>query len=282
MNSSKSKSIILLTAIAGTSMAFAPLPSTKSMPIQMASSVNEDRPIYDPFNLYGKNSEERTSGRIRQLEPSLTVKKPVVDPLKLYSDKSQIDEDVDMSDSLPFVPRPITLTRAMAGDVGFDPFNFADTEDRLLWQRQAELKHARIAMLAAVGWPLSELYDKPLAHMWHMNPILGFGDRVPSLLNGGLAKVPPLYWVAVLGMASAIEIRAMNEGNKSDWGPVGLFSNSTADVAEIQNGRLAMMAIVGFAVQEFVTKIGVVHQTPIFFHPLNEYFEYFSNHVVSM
>jgi hypothetical protein len=41
----------------------------------------------------------------------------------------------------------------------------------------------------------------------------------------------------------------MNEGNKSDWGPVGLFSNSTADVAEIQNGRLAMMAIVGFAVR---------------------------------
>jgi cobalamin biosynthesis protein CobD/CbiB len=95
--------------------------------------------------------------------------------------------------------------------------------------------------------------------------------------------VPPLYWVAVLGLASAIEIRAMNEGNKSDWGPVGLFSNSTADVAEIQNGRLAMMAIVGFAVQNtFVTKIGVVHQTPIFFHPLNEYVEYFSNHVVSM
>lgn len=280
MNSSTKA--ILLAAVASSSLAFAPTPSTKSTPIQMASSVNDNRPIYDPFNLYGENSEERTSGRIRQLEPILSVKKPVVDPLKLYPDKSQIDEDVDMSDSLPFVPRPITLTRAMAGDVGFDPFNFADTEERLLWQRQAELKHARIAMLAAVGWPLSELYDKPLAHMWNMKPILGFGDRVPSLLNGGLAKVPPLYWVAVLGLASAIEIRAMNQSSKSDWGPVGLYSNSPSDVAEIQNGRLAMMAIVGFAVQEFVTKIGVVHQTPIFFHPLNEYVQYFSNHVVSL
>jgi Chlorophyll A-B binding protein len=280
MNSSKS--VFVLTAIAGSSLAFAPLPSTKLMPIHMASTVNEDRPIYDPFNLYGRDSEERTSGRIRQLEPIVSVKKPVLDPLKLYSDTSQIDEDVDMSDSLPFVPRPITLTRAMAGDVGFDPFNFAENEERLLWQRQAELKHARIAMLAAVGWPLSELYDKPLAQMWHMKPILGFGDRVPSLLNGGLSKVPPLYWVAVLGLASAIEVRAMNKGSKSDWGPVGLYSNSPADVAEIKNGRLAMMAIVGFAVQEFVTKIGVVNQTPIFFHPLNEYVEYFSNHVVSM
>jgi hypothetical protein len=263
-------------------MAFAPPPVTiKSASSSLhASSMNDERPIYDPFNLYGDDSVERITGMIRRLEPKVSVIKPVTDPMNLYKDKSQVDEDVDMSDSLPFVPRPVILTREMAGDVGFDPFNLAQNEENLLWQRQAELKHARIAMLAAVGWPLSELYDKPLAHMWHLKPLLGFGDRVPSILNGGLAKVPPLYWVAVLAAAGAIELKSLN--NKSDWGPVGLYSKSRMDVAEIQNGRLAMVAIVGFVIQEFVTKIGVVNQTPIFFHPINEYFEYFANQAASM
>jgi hypothetical protein len=40
------------------------------------------------------------------------------------------------------------------------------------------------------------------------------------------------------------------------------------ELAEIKHGRLAMMAIVGFAIQEFVTKTAVVDQTHFFFHPL--------------
>ena len=274
-----SKTIVILASLAGSAAAFTSISTTKTAALHMASSVNEDsRPIYDPFNLYGENSAERMTGQVRTLEPKVSVTKPIVDPMNLYSDKTQVDEGVDMSDALPFVARPITLNRQMAGDVGFDPFNFADSEENLLWQRKAELKHARIAMLAAVGWPLSELFDKPLAQMWDMKPLLGFGDRVPSILNGGLAKVPPLYWVAVLAVASAIELKDMNNNDSND----GLYSKTRMDVAEIQNGRLAMMAIVGFAVQEFVTKIGVVNQTPIFFHPINEYVEYFANHVVSV
>jgi len=274
-----SKTIVILASLVGSTAAFTSISAPKTAALHMASSVNEDsRPIYDPFNLYGENSAERMTGQVRTLEPKVSVTKPIVDPMNLYSDKTQVDEGVDMSDALPFVARPITLNRQMAGDVGFDPFNFADSEENLLWQRKAELKHARIAMLAAVGWPLSELFDKPLAQMWDMKPLLGFGDRVPSILNGGLAKVPPLYWVAVLAVASAIELKDMNNNDSND----GLYSKTRMDVAEIQNGRLAMMAIVGFAVQEFVTKIGVVNQTPIFFHPINEYVEYFANHVVSV
>ena len=253
-----SKTIVILASLVGSTAAFTSISAPKTAALHMASSVNEDsRPIYDPFNLYGENSAERMTGQVRTLEPKVSVTKPIVDPMNLYSDKTQVDEGVDMSDALPFVARPITLNRQMAGDVGFDPFNFADSEENLLWQRKAELKHARIAMLAAVGWPLSELFDKPLAQMWDMKPLLGFGDRVPSILNGGLAKVPPLYWVAVLAVASAIELKDMNNNDSND----GLYSKTRMDVAEIQNGRLAMMAIVGFAVQEFVTKIGVVNQT---------------------
>ena len=37
------------------------------------------------------------------------------------------------------------------------------------------------------------------------------------------------------------------------------------ELCEIKNGRLAMIAMTGFAAQEFVTGISVVEQTPFFF-----------------
>ena len=40
---------------------------------------------------------------------------------------------------------------------------------------------------------------------------------------------------------------------------------SINQLKELKNGRLAMMAITGFAVQEFVWGNPVVEQTPIFF-----------------
>ena len=274
---------LMIASLAGSAAGFVPASTgpTKTTALHMASSVGDQPPLFDPFNLYGENSYERSSGLIRRLEPEVKVVKPVVYPLNLYTNKEEIDENVDMSDALPWLSRPVALDRKMAGDVGFDPFNFADSEDSLLWQRKAELKHARIAMLAAAGWPLSELFDKPLANMLHLKPLLGYGDRVPSVLNGGLTKVSPLYWAGILAIASAIELKAMSSEESSVWDPLSLFPQSNGgkqrmELAEIQNGRLAMMAVVGFAIQEFVTKIGVINQTPIFFHPINEYVEHFT------
>jgi len=111
-----------------------------------------------------------------------------------------------MSQSLPFLPRPAALTGELAGDVGFDPLGFAKSEADLMNYRQAEVKHARLAMLAAAGWPLSEVFDKKIAAVMGMEPILGSDDRVPSLLNGGLGKISPAYWVGCIGVAAMIDI----------------------------------------------------------------------------
>ena len=43
------------------------------------------------------------------------------------------------------------------------------------------------------------------------------------------------------------------------------FNRKEMETAEIKNGRLAMLAITGFAVQEFVTGVPVIEQTPWFF-----------------
>jgi hypothetical protein len=50
------------------------------------------------------------------------------------------------------------LDGSLVGDLGFDPVGFAKNKDELFLLREAEIKHGRIAMLAALGWPSSELY----------------------------------------------------------------------------------------------------------------------------
>ena len=54
--------------------------------------------------------------------------------------------------------------------------------------------------------------------------------------------------------------------------PLGLHLKYEDDqrrmqLAEIKYGRVAMIAIVGFALQEYALKVGVVDKTPFFFFP---------------
>jgi len=188
-----------------------------------------------------------------------------------------------MSQSMPFMECPPALNGAYAGDVGFDPFGFSKTEADLKRYREAEIKHSRLAMLAAAGWPISELLDKKIATLLNLAPVVDAGDRVPSLLNGGLGQVSPVYWVAVLGLAAAVEVVGFSKSNDVDhlpgdykFDPLGLYPTDVEgqmkmQLAEIKHGRLAMIAISAFAAQEAVSKIGVVDETPFFFQPITQW-----------
>jgi len=218
----------------------------------------------------------------------------IAEPLPSAEIPPPVPELPKMSQSLPFMERPAALTGELAGDVGFDPFGFAKSEAELMNYREAEVKHARLAMLAAAGWPLSEVLDKKIAGLFGLAPVLDAHDRVPSVLNGGLGKISPLYWVAVIGLAGAIDLtginRAKNAAEKGtpylpgDFGfdPLGAYPKDEAgkkwmQLAEIKNGRLAMIAVFAFAIQEAVTKIGVVDETPLFFFPLGETLKNYAN-----
>mmetsp|Transcript_12044 Transcript_12044/g.18495 ORF Transcript_12044/g.18495 Transcript_12044/m.18495 type:complete len:224 (-) Transcript_12044:1018-1689(-) len=200
------------------------------------------------------------------------------------------------SAAIPFLKRPPQLQNQYAGDVGFDPFNFSSSSpEQLTYYREAEVKHARLAMLAAVGWPSSELFDQPITKFidaqWSLDlsPMLNENDRVPSLLNGGLDNISPIFWGVCLGLSAAIDLRGVqnaryktqfNEADgesylPGDYGfdPLGLYPSDVEgqrrmQLCEIKHGRLAMLAVTGFAFQEYVSKVGVVDETPFLFHPL--------------
>ena len=86
-------------------------------------------------------------------------------------------------------PDSILSDNVLVGNKGFDPLNCATSEPVLRSYREAELKHGRLAMLAAAGWPVSELVQPWLSAAFKAPDLLASGEKAPSILNGGLDKV---------------------------------------------------------------------------------------------
>ena len=141
----------------------------------------------------------------------------------------------ELKSPLPWMERPAYLDGTLAADRGFDPLNFVekysegvkfsllidefDNEDTefifgpntkdakrsLAWMREAEVKHARLAMLAAAGWPLEEMWHGGLAKITGSPYLLEASQgRSLSVLNGGLGEVMPFLALCVL-LTSAVE-----------------------------------------------------------------------------
>ena len=134
-------------------------------------------------------------------------------------------------------------------------------------------------MLAAAGWPMAELLNKPFSEALGVQSLLTKAGESPSILNGGLGGVPPVYWAAVFALAIAVEAKSLdnqlNIGKRDPQYLPGMLNidplgrdSPTMRTAEITNGRIAMIAITAFAIEEFVFKTPVVLETPIFFQPI--------------
>lgn len=268
-----------------TAIAFAP--QAKNVDISNMIALNAEaftaptrtKPIFDPLGLYPQDSPERAAGLIEPLESSSVEDngRAVFDPLRLYDDQSVVVSDATMSASLPFLRRPALLDgTTLPGDRGFDPFNFASSPASLLWQRKAEIKHARLAMLGVAGWLSAELLHDPIARALELPSMLASADRVPSILNDGLSHAAfPAFWIGTIALAAAAEMRESVEENTSmkldpaDMGfdPFGLGGKTRKEKffmkeAELFYGRLGMLAITGFAFQEFFLHSAVVDQMP--------------------
>jgi hypothetical protein len=135
---------------------------------------------------------------------------------------------------------------------------------------------------AAAGWPVLEILDRPLADDLGMPALLAEGGRAPSLLNGGMEAVSPAFWGMCLGLTAAIDLYGVERSRSGDpsyfpgnlgFDPLGFYPSGTGgrkrmELAEIKHGRTAMMAVAGYAAQEYFTELGVVEETPLFFVPI--------------
>jgi len=192
----------------------------------------------------------------------------------------------------------------MPADYNIDPFGVKNDPDMLRRMRLAEVKHGRLAMLAAAAWPLQELFDPAFANLLQVAPLLTQDGRNPDVLNGGdLQQVSPLFWSSILGATITLELLYGERGLKGEirienadmiargeagrpvftevspgdlgFDPLGLYPDDRpgqlrAKAGEINNGRLSMIALVTFVLAEYFTGKSIVELTPQFFTPIGQ------------
>ena len=169
-------------------------------------------------------------------------------------------------------------------------FNFA-------YYREAEIKHGRLAMLAAVAWPTQEIINPILTESFRLKDVLAASNGAsPSLLNGGLFQLEVLPAVLLFSYGclkleqSDVAVRAELGLKWNEFANgFGFFGRTPGDFRfdplkfykplsfedkvavqerELLNGRVAMLAVASYVASEFVTQMPVVKATPLFFEPI--------------
>mmetsp|Transcript_29022 Transcript_29022/g.40788 ORF Transcript_29022/g.40788 Transcript_29022/m.40788 type:complete len:375 (+) Transcript_29022:49-1173(+) len=215
---------------------------------------------------------------------------PVVEAAAVVDPREKLEpgrfDSIDYSITLPFLEKPKNLDGSHAGDFGFDPCGFTEDYD-IYYMQECETRHARLAMLAVVGWPLSELVGP--------NFMLQNGCA-PSVLNG----MNPIAFLAIAGAFSAFgyleymtslrqtagtELGDKHMSDMSNIWKYGVAGDYNFDPAkfysllgddasgrkglrtlEVTQGRYAMLGITYFAAYEALTGSPIVKDS-MFFHP---------------
>lgn len=148
-----------------------------------------------------------------------------------------------VSKSVPFLEKPSKLDGSLVGDVGFDPLYLSDYIN-LDYAATSEVKHGRICMLAALGMLVQEIVHLP-------NPMYAEPNPLKAIYS-----VPVEAWVQIILVICLIELatfkKTYEDGADLGFDPLNMGKGGNLkelQLKEVKNGRLAMIATVGFIMQ---------------------------------
>jgi hypothetical protein len=183
----------------------------------------------------------------------------------------------------PGVAPPAHLDGTMPGDFGFDPLSLGVNKEALNWYRNAELQNGRWAMLGVAGiiFP-AELTRQGLLNVpdWadagkvyaeSENPIPFASLLMVQFFLFNFVEIKRWQDIkkpgsqaeagSFLGFESAFKGTGVSGYPGGPFNPLGLGNSSKESMddfkwREIRNGRLAMMAFLGFVAQHAATGKG--------------------------
>jgi hypothetical protein len=145
--------------------------------------------------------------------------------------------------------------------------------------REAEIRHGRLAMLAAVIWPLQELVDRAILPVeeYTFTIIYGEGTTLPFLVLLMTLIMMLLGYLDIF----ASQIKAGETGDaflpgECFWDPLSVLDGTPEHMKrrmqerELMNGRMAMVAVALYALQEAITHKPFIELqwNQIFFEPV--------------
>jgi len=143
----------------------------------------------------------------------------------------------------------------------FDPLGLAEASPDLIpWYRECELKHGRIAMLATVGFVTADYIRIP-GDMYQGMSVIEAHDAL--LKNGPMYQL--IFWIGLFELVVTIPscIATMNgEREPGDFqfglafAPKDPEKFKMKQIAELKNGRLAMLGFSGMVTQAVLSGNG--------------------------
>merc|ERR1719454_2853184 len=151
----------------------------------------------------------------------------------------------------PLPPTPLEIVKAMPGATDplgfFDPLSYCSaegiTEGKVRFYREAELKHGRVAMLAALGFLVAE----------NFHPLFGGNIDVPSYVAFQETPLQTFFFPTVLSLAifeifsvftfqtpqeGVWTIKSTHQPGNLGFDPLGLKPTDPAELEAMQTKEL--------------------------------------------